>query len=134
MKIIEKLRQYNLRPTKQRIALGKLLLDGKNRHFTAELVQKEISNKGHDISLATVYNCLNKFVDVGLIKLVETQGEVSIFDTNINYHHHFIDEETGELIDINQNEIKFLKIPKSPEGYNQSGLEVLIKIKKSSLE
>ena len=134
MKIVEKLRQYNLRPTKQRIVLGKLLLDGKNKHFTAELVQKEVSRKGYDISLATIYNCLNKFVDVGLIKLVETQGEVSIFDTNINYHHHFIDEETGKLIDISQNEIKFLKIPKAPEGFNQTGLEVLIKIKKSSLE
>ena len=42
MDIINKLKNVKLRPTKQRLLLGKLLLDGKNRHFTAEMVQKSV--------------------------------------------------------------------------------------------
>ena len=66
MNVVEKLRNVNLRPTKQRILLAKQILDGKNKHFTAETIQKEVLSNGQSISLATIYNCLNKFVSVGL--------------------------------------------------------------------
>ena len=56
MDILKKLRDVKLRPTKQRIFLATLILDGKNKHFTAETIQKEVSTKGHNISLATIYN------------------------------------------------------------------------------
>ena len=42
MDIIKKLRDVKLRPTKQRILLANLILDGKNKHFTAETIQKEV--------------------------------------------------------------------------------------------
>ena len=42
MNVVEKLRNVNLRPTKQRILLAKQILDGKNKHFTAETIQKEV--------------------------------------------------------------------------------------------
>lgn len=129
MDIINKLKNVKLRPTKQRLLLGKLLLDGKNRHFTAEMVQKKVFNKGHYISLATIYNCLNKFVNAGLLKQIENKGEALVFDTNTLPHHHFLDEGTGNLIDIDPKEIEFLKLPNLPKGFNQTGLEVLIKIK-----
>ena len=86
MDILKKLRDVKLRPTKQRILLANLILDGKNKHFTAETIQKEVSTKGHNISLATIYNCLNKFVNVGLLKQIDQQGEVTIFDTNVSHH------------------------------------------------
>ena len=129
MKIIEKLRNANLRPTKQRILLADLILDGKNKHFTAEIIQKEVSSNGHYISLATIYNCLNKFVEVGLLKQIDQQGEVTIFDTNISHHHHFLNQNTGELTDIDPNEISFSKFPKIPDGFDNDGVEVLIKIR-----
>ena len=68
------------------------ILDRKNKHFTAETIQKEVSIKGHNISLATIYNCLNKFVNVGLLKQIDQQGEVTIFDTNVSHHHHFLNQ------------------------------------------
>ena len=129
MDILNKLKNVKLRPTKQRLILGMLLLDGKNRHFTAEMVQKKVFNKGHYISLATIYNCLNKFVNAGLLKQIENKGEALVFDTNTLPHHHFLDEGTGNLIDIDPKEIEFLKLPNLPKGFNQTGLEVLIKIK-----
>ena len=55
----------------------------------------------------------------------------SIFDTNIESHHHFLDEETGELTDISDNEINLLKLPDVPYGYIKKGVDVIIKIKKN---
>ena len=130
MNIINKLKNVKLRPTKQRVLLGELLLDGNNRHFTADMVLKNVTDKGENISLATIYNCLHKFVEVGLLKKIENKGEALIFDTNILPHHHFLEEETGILIDIDPREIEFLKLPNLPKGFNQTGFEVLIKIKR----
>ena len=129
MDVLKKLRDVKLRPTKQRILLANLILDGKNKHFTAETIQKEVSTKGHNISLATIYNCLNKFVNVGLLKQIDQQGEVTIFDTNVSHHHHFLNQNTGELTDIEPDEITFSKLPKIPRGFQNDGVEVLIKIR-----
>ena len=129
MDILKKLRDVKLRPTKQRILLANLILDGKNKHFTAETIQKKVSTKGHNISLATIYNCLNKFVNVGLLKQIDQQGEVTIFDTNVSHHHHFLNQNTGELTDIKPDEITFSKFPEIPKGFQNDGVEVLIKIR-----
>ena len=129
MDVLKKLRDVKLRPTKQRILLANLILDGKNKHFTAETIQKEVLKKGHNISLATIYNCLNKFVNVGLLKQIDQQGEVTIFDTNVSHHHHFLNQNTGELTDIEPDEITFSKLPKIPRGFQNDGVEVLIKIR-----
>ena len=129
MDILKKLRDVKLRPTKQRIFLATLILDGKNKHFTAETIQKEVSTKGHNISLATIYNCLNKFVNVGLLKQIDQQGEVTIFDTNVSHHHHFLNQNTGEFTDIEPDEITFSKFPEIPKGFQNDGVEVLIKIR-----
>ena len=68
----EKLRSAGLRPTKQRMIIANILLDGSNKHFTSENLQDEINLSGNTISIATVYNCLKKFKNVGLINQVES--------------------------------------------------------------
>ena len=128
----KKLRKAGLRPTKQRMIIANILLNGVNRHFTAENLQNEINSSGNSMSIATIYNCLKKFRNCGLIKQVESSKETAIFDTNIDQHHHFLDEETGELIDIENEEINLFKLPKIPKGYLNSGVEVLIKLKRQT--
>ena len=130
MKSKLKLRQAGLRPTKQRMIIADILFNGTNRHFTAENLQNDIISSGKQMSLATVYNCLNKFKNVGLIKKIETLGETSIFDTNVTNHHHFMDEETGELIDFSSDNISLRSCPQTPYGYERNGLDIIIKIKK----
>ena len=126
----EKLRNAGLRPTKQRMIVADILLNGFNRHFTAENLQDEINSSGNSMSIATVYNCLKKFKNCGLIKQVETSKDTAIFDTNTDYHHHFLNEETGELIDIENEEISLNKLPEIPQGYLNNGIEVIIKLKR----
>ena len=128
----EKLRKAGLRPTKQRMIIANLLLSGSNRHFTSENLQDEINLSGNTISIATVYNCLKQFKNCGLIKQLECSSETAIFDTNTDSHHHFLNEETGELIDINIDEISNLKLPNIPYGYTNNGVDVIIRLKKNN--
>ena len=48
----EKLRKAGLRPTKQRMIIADILLDGINRHFTAENLQNEINSSGNSMSVS----------------------------------------------------------------------------------
>ena len=132
MKSLEKIRNAGLRPTKQRLVIADILLDGQNRHFTAEDLQDEISSSGNYMSIGTVYNCLKKFRECGLIKQVKYSKDTAVFDTNTNHHHHFLDEETGQLIDIDNNKVILKNIPEIPNGFINNGVEVIIKIKRNN--
>ena len=81
------------------------------------------------MSIATIYNCLKNLEIVVLLNKLNLQKNTAIFDTNINQHHHFLDEETGELIDIENDEVNLRKLPKIPQGYLNNGVEVLIKLR-----
>ena len=64
------LRKVGLRPTRQRMELGWLLFSKGDRHLTAEMLFEEASSARVPVSLATVYNTLNQFTDVGLLRQV----------------------------------------------------------------
>ena len=54
--VIAKLKQAGLRPTRQRIALAKLLFEKDDRHVSAEDLHEEARAAGVSVSLATIYN------------------------------------------------------------------------------
>ena len=66
--IIELLHNAGLRPTKQRMALARLLFDEGNRHVTAEDLYREAKKANIPLSLATVYNTLHQFTSAGLLR------------------------------------------------------------------
>jgi Fur family iron response transcriptional regulator len=67
---LERLKQVGLRPTRQRLALAKLLLENGDRHITAEELFHEARASGIHVSLATVYNTLHQFTGAGLLREV----------------------------------------------------------------
>ena len=94
------LRQVGLRPTRQRMALGWILFGKGDRHLTAEMLYEEASRAKVPVSLATVYNTLHQFTEVGLLRQVAVDGSKTYFDTNTSGHHHFFVEGENELLDI----------------------------------
>ena len=130
--IVNKLRFSNLRPTRQRIRIAELLFKReKTFHFTVEKLNKIINKKDSEkISLATIYNTIDAFKKAGHLKEILTNNNTSYFDTNINSHHHFYDDETNELIDINYNEIEVAKVPHAPKGKKIKDVEVIISLQK----
>ena len=131
MKYIEKLRNSGLRPTKQRLQICKVLFDtDKTFHFTINELDGKIKKKtSNKISLATIYNTVHAFKKAGHLSEVDVRGKKTYFDTNVTNHHHFYDNETSELIDIDANEIVIQKIPKAPNGKKIKNVEVFINLK-----
>src|SRR5947199_10711477 len=105
------LRRSGLRPTRQRLALAKLLFAPAHRHITAEDLHEEALAAGVPVSLATVYNTLHQFTAVGLLRSVTVEGSRSYFDTNTVDHHHFYCEQDGTLLDIEGSAITLSGLP-----------------------
>ena len=128
----EKLRSSNLRPTKQRLKICQFLFDRKKTfHFTVETLNKKINkNEAVKVSLATIYNTVEAFTNAGYLKEILTSKNKSYYDTNIKSHHHFYDETTKELTDIDYNQVKLNKVPIPPKGKKIKSLEVVIRIQK----
>ena len=133
LEFTHKLRSSGLRPTKQRLKICEVLFNrDKTFHFTVESLEKYLAKKTTTkFALATIYNTVHAFKKAGHLSEVHLRGKnnTTYFDTNISNHHHFYDSETSELIDINDNEIKFDKIPKAPNGKTIKNLEVIINLK-----
>ena len=126
----ERLRTSGLRPTKQRLAICKILFDRKNTfHFTIEKLKKIMENKSNKkISIATLYNTIGAFKKKGYIKEIFLKGNKTFFDTNTKNHHHFYDEDMSQLIDIDNENISVNYLAKMPKGKKIKSVEVLVKI------
>ena len=124
------LRQVGLRPTRQRMALGWILFGKGDRHLTAEMLYEEASRAKVPVSLATVYNTLHQFTDVGLLRQVAVDGSKTYFDTNVSPHHHFFVEGENELVDIPDADVVVGKTPVPPEGYEVERVDVVVRLRK----
>ena len=126
--IAERLRAAGLRPTRQRVALARLLFDGCDRHVTAEVLHEEAIARKVPVSLATVYNTLHQFTQVGLLREVAVEGAKAYFDTNTSNHYHFFCETSGKLVDIETASIRIEGLPQAPEGMAISRVDVLVRL------
>lgn len=125
-----KLRAASLRPTRQRIAIAERLLDGRARHVSAEQLRDELVAYGQPMALATIYNCLHQFEEAGLLRPVHHAGDAVLYDTNLGDHHHFVDVETGELIDIDPGEILMPELPELPDGFEAESIELTVRLRR----
>src|SRR5204863_7525022 len=85
---LERLRYVGLRPTRQRVALARLLFEGGDRQVTAEQLHCEALAAAIRVSLATVYNTLHQFTAASLMREVVVEPGSSYLDTNTDDHHH----------------------------------------------
>ncbi len=127
-KTIDMLRKVGLRPTRQRLALAKLLFEGGNKHVTAETLHLEAQAKNLKVSLATVYNSLHQFAAVGLLSEINVDSQRLYFDTNITDHHHFFHEGSGRLEDIQNDQVVVSSMPSPPEGAVVKRIEVIVRL------
>jgi Fur family iron response transcriptional regulator len=128
----ELLASCGIRPTRQRLALASLLFDGGPKHLTAEQVHKSVHKAHLSISLATVYNNLHAFTKAGLLREISIDSVRSYFDTNQETHFHFFDEVSGCLEDIPARCVKIERLPKPPSGRKIAGMEVIVRLTRSS--
>lgn len=126
---LEKLKAAGLRPTRQRLALAKLLTERGHRHVTAEELYQEARQAQIPVSLATIYNTLHQFTTAGILREVAVDMGQSYFDTNTSHHHHFFDEVSGELSDIPADAIEIGRLPLPPGDRKIDSVEVIVRLR-----
>ena len=122
------LRGAGLRPTRQRLALARLLFAEGDRHVTAERLHEEAVASQVPVSLATVYNTLHQLTEAGLLRAVAVEGAKTYFDTNTSNHFHFFCENSAKLLDIDTNAIRIEGLPEAPDGKMISRVDVLVRL------
>lgn len=129
--VVDRLRAAGLRPTRQRLALGRLLFDARDRHVTAEMLHGEAIAAGARVSLATVYNTLHQFVAAGLLREVVIEPGRTYFDTNTDDHHHFFHVADGRLEDIPAGDVHLTALPSAPAGTQIDRVDIVVRLRES---
>lgn len=124
--------QYGLRATRQRLGLAKLLFGKGHRHVTADALSAEASSAKMPASLATVYNVLNLFADVGLVRALPIEGTRTVFDTNTTDHAHFFYEETSKVEDIPAACAIPVTAIDPPDGYEVVRVDVVVRLRRKA--
>src|SRR2546425_222411 len=95
----EELAHLGFRFTRQRQQVYDVLLQ-KRDHPTAEEVFIRAKRRMPDISMATVYNCLDALVKCGLARQVTLERGAARFCPNMREHCHFYCDTCEQVYDI----------------------------------
>ena len=90
----------NLRPSIQRIKILEYLI--KNQcHPTVEQIFKDLQSEIPTLSKTTIYNTMNLFLKVGLVKVLTIEDNETRYDIITETHGHFKCGECGAISNFN---------------------------------
>jgi Fur family iron response transcriptional regulator len=115
-------------PTAQRVDIALVML-ARPQHLSAEQIIAAIRAGGLKISKATVYNTLNLFRERGLVRTVDVDPTRQFYDSSTSAHHHFYNEDTGELTDIAPESVALDVQTALPPGTEQMGVDVVVRVR-----
>lgn len=127
---VELLERHGINPTQQRIAVT-VMLFGRGVHMSAEDMYREINSTDQLVSKATVYNTLGLLAEKGVVREVIANPTKIFYDPNTSPHHHFYNEETGELTDIDGSEVRVEGLPPLPDGADLKGVDVIVRLRQA---
>jgi Fur family transcriptional regulator, iron response regulator len=119
---------HGVTPTSQRLKIAEVLFR-KPQHLSAEQILVAVNRQQPKVSKATVYNTLKLFTDKGLVREVVVDPARMFYDPTAGNHHHFYNADTGELMDIEPEQVKFAKFPELPPGTRQDGVDVIVRLR-----
>ncbi|ROR34988.1 Fur family transcriptional regulator [Inmirania thermothiophila] len=127
-RLATRLRAHGIAPTRQRLAIARVLLAAP-QHLSADELLDRVRAAGGRVSKATVYNTLAVFARKGLVREVIVDPARVFYDSNTAPHHHFYNVETGELIDVEAPDLPLDRLPPPPEGTVAEGVDLVIRIR-----
>ena len=122
----ERLATSGLRPTVQRQQVYDVLLQRRD-HPTAEEVFMRSKGSMPEISIATVYNCLDALVKCGLVRQVNLDRSATRYCPNMHKHFHFYCDQCGTIYDIDAPESGAPVPVQVPEGFSVGQCEISIR-------
>ncbi|MDQ0413935.1 Fur family peroxide stress response transcriptional regulator [Mesobacillus stamsii] len=96
---LDTLKDTGVRITPQRHAILEYLINSMS-HPTADEIYKALEGKFPNMSVATVYNNLRVFREVGLVKELTYGDASSRFDFVTSQHYHVICDRCGKIVDF----------------------------------
>ena len=118
----ERLATSGFRFTPQRQQVYDVLL-GKRDHPTAEEVFIRAKRRMPEISMATVYNCLDALVQSGCARQVTVDRGATRFCPNMREHCHFYCDTCEKVFDIDLSGPAGIALPK---GFKATRFEIAI--------
>lgn len=131
--IEDKLRDHGVKPTPQRLEIGRVLLS-RPCHMSADRILQALRAVGSEVSKATVYNTLNLFSRKGIVRQVAIDPTHRVYDSTPSRHHHFYNEDTGDLVDIDADALEIKGLPDLPEGTVAASIELIVRVRSAGPE
>jgi len=94
------LKTKGLKPTYQRLKILEYLNKHMDTHPTVEMIYEALVGKIPTISMTTIYNTLNAFLEKNLVSAVTITGTELRYDITTRSHHHFLCKKCGKIIDV----------------------------------
>jgi len=94
------LKTKGLKPTYQRLKILEYLNKHMHTHPTVEMIYEALAGRIPTISMTTIYNTLNAFLEKNIISAVTITGTELRYDVTTKPHHHFLCKKCGKIFDI----------------------------------
>jgi Fur family peroxide stress response transcriptional regulator len=107
----ERCRQEGLPVTLQRRVILEAVLQ-RDDHPTADQIYEAVQDRIPQLSRTTVYRTLDTLLELGVIRRVHLAGATGRFDGKIRRHHHLVCMHCGKIIDIDDESLDQLPVPK----------------------
>jgi len=124
--IDKRLLQSGLRLTSKRRQIYRILMN-RTDHPSAEEIFIQAKAEMPEISLATVYNCLDALVRYGLIKEVIHEKGATRYCSNPEDHHHFYCTKCGKVYDIKATHQVCERCISVPEGFQIQQFDIVLR-------
>lgn len=98
-RVVEHLVNHNIKPSLQRIAIMKYLMDNKN-HPTADKIYSELLPQMPTLSRTTVYNTLKVLEENNALITLDIDSKNLHYDGDVTPHAHFMCNKCGTIHDM----------------------------------
>lgn len=99
MRAYDRLLEYEIRPSAQRIAIMEYLLSHRT-HPTSDEIFEDLRHEIPTLSKTTVYNTLKYFTEKGAVLNLSIDERNARFDGYTHEHAHFLCEKCGHVSDL----------------------------------
>lgn len=100
---VQRLRAVGLRVTRPRTAVLSVLDEARahGEHLLVNDIVQRTRSRAGDVSVQTVYDCLEVFNRTGVVRRVETAGSPARYETRVgDNHHHLVCRSCSTVVDV----------------------------------
>ena len=125
------LRSHDINPTHQRIEIAHALFSHEE-HLSADQIMAIVNTHHSETSKATVYNTLNLFREMRLIREVIVDPSKVFYDANPRPHYHLYEVDSGKLYDIDAEHVQITGLQPLPEGMVTEGIDLIVRVRQAT--